>query len=120
MITNTIIERTVDTFVKRHLVADTTLTKFERKEMSNLALGLSCKDASAKENIGNETIRVRRKSIYRKLNVTGHTELIAGLLELLSVTCEVPGTTIDVVVQQLADPSSRSDVSPGTYTGGRE
>lgn len=91
METNTVIEAAVDAFVAKHLVNNSTLTKLERKEVSNLALGLSCKDAAVKENIGCETIRVRRKSIYRKLDVAGHTELVAGILNRLSMTCEVPG-----------------------------
>ena len=60
----------------------TTLTPAERSEVLRMAQGLTCKDSAASANVSPETIRARRKRIYRKLDVPGSGELLASLLAL--------------------------------------
>jgi len=58
------------------------LTPAERAEVLRIAQGFACKDSAASANVSPETIRARRKRIYRKLNVPGSGELLACLLAL--------------------------------------
>ncbi len=60
----------------------TNLTPAERSEVLRLAQGFACKDSAAAANVSPETIRARRKRIYRKLAVPGSGELISSLLAL--------------------------------------
>jgi DNA-binding CsgD family transcriptional regulator len=60
----------------------TTLTPAERSEVLRLAQGFACKDSAAAANVSPETIRARRKRIYRKLDVGGSGEIISALLAL--------------------------------------
>ncbi len=60
----------------------TTLTPAERSEVLRMAQGLTCKDSAASANVSPETIRARRKRIYRKLDVAGSNELISALLAM--------------------------------------
>jgi DNA-binding CsgD family transcriptional regulator len=53
------------------------LTPAERAEVLRLAQGFACKESAAAAEISPETIRARRKRIYRKLDVGG---VVAGLL----------------------------------------
>lgn len=59
-----------------------TLTPAERAEVLRVAQGFACKDSAAAANVSPETIRARRKRIYRKISVAGSGELISALLEL--------------------------------------
>ena len=56
------------------------LTPAERVEVLRLAQGFCCKDSAAAADISPETIRARRKRIYRKLGLSGASELISALL----------------------------------------
>ncbi|HTP26830.1 MAG TPA: LuxR C-terminal-related transcriptional regulator [Anaeromyxobacteraceae bacterium] len=58
------------------------LTPSERAEVLRLAQGFACKDSAASAGVSPETIRARRKRIYRKLDVSGSGELISALLAL--------------------------------------
>lgn len=60
----------------------TTLTPAERAEVLRIAQGFACKDSAAAAGVSPETIRARRKRIYRKLDVPGSGELLASLLSL--------------------------------------
>jgi DNA-binding CsgD family transcriptional regulator len=60
----------------------TTLTPAERAEVLRIAQGFACKDSAAAAGVSPETIRARRKRIYRKLSVPGSGELLATLLAL--------------------------------------
>jgi DNA-binding CsgD family transcriptional regulator len=60
----------------------TTLTPAERAEVLRMAQGFACKDSAAAANVSPETIRARRKRIYRKLDLGGSGELISKLLAL--------------------------------------
>jgi DNA-binding CsgD family transcriptional regulator len=62
------------------LPGGTTLTPSERTEVLRLAQGFACKDSAAAGNVSPETIRARRKRIYRKLGVAGSNEVISALL----------------------------------------
>jgi DNA-binding CsgD family transcriptional regulator len=59
-----------------------TLTPAERAEVLRIAQGFACKDSAAAAGGSPETIRARRKRIYRKLDVPGSGELLASLLSL--------------------------------------
>jgi DNA-binding CsgD family transcriptional regulator len=58
------------------------LTPAERAEVLRIAQGFACKDSAAAAGISPETIRARRKRIYRKLDVAGSGALIASMLRL--------------------------------------
>jgi DNA-binding CsgD family transcriptional regulator len=60
----------------------TNLTPAERGEVLRIAQGFGCKDAAEAAGISPETIRARRKRIYRKLDVEGAGVLIAKMLKL--------------------------------------
>ena len=60
----------------------TNLTPAERSEVLRMAQGFACKDSAAAAGVSPETIRARRKRIYRKLDVPGSGELISALLAL--------------------------------------
>ena len=58
------------------------LTPAERAEVLRIAQGFACKDSAAAANVSPETIRARRKRIYRKVDVAGSGVLIASMLKL--------------------------------------
>lgn len=60
----------------------TPLTPSERTEVLRIAQGFACKDSAAAANVSPETIRGRRKRIYRKFEVNGANDLIAVFLAL--------------------------------------
>ncbi len=72
----------------------TNLTPAERAEVLRLAQGFACKDSAAAANVSPETIRARRKRIYRKLDVAGSNELISALLAM-SLKMLVAGEKIE-------------------------
>jgi len=59
-----------------------TLTPAERAEVLRIAQGFACKDSAAAANVSPETIRARRKRIYRKVDVAGSGVLIATMLKM--------------------------------------
>ncbi len=58
------------------------LTPHERAEVLRIARGFACKDSASAASISPETIRARRKRIYRKLGVAGAAETLSALLAL--------------------------------------
>ncbi len=60
----------------------TSLSPAERAEMLRIAQGFACKDSASAAGVSPETIRARRKRIYRKLGVPGSAEVVAKLLAL--------------------------------------
>ena len=54
----------------------TNLTPAERSEVLRMAQGFACKDSAAAAGVSPETIRARRKRIYRKLDVSGSGERV--------------------------------------------
>ena len=60
----------------------TRLTPAERAEVLRMAQAFAGKDSAAAANVSPETIRARRKRIYRKLDISGAGELISALLAL--------------------------------------
>jgi len=58
------------------------LTPAERAEVLRIAQGYACKDSAAAAGIASETVRARRKRIYRKFDVPGSSELISQMLAL--------------------------------------
>ena len=59
-----------------------------------MAQGFACKDSAAAAGVSPETIRARRKRIYRKLDVSGSGELISSLLAL-SLTMLAKGERVE-------------------------
>lgn len=70
------------TTLTARLVQAQRLTPSERGEVLRLAQGFGCKESASAANISPETIRARRKRIYRKLDVAGANDLISVLLAL--------------------------------------
>ncbi len=58
------------------------LSPAERTEALRIAQGVSCKHSALDSGISYETIRARRKRMYRKLSVSGSTELVSSLLSV--------------------------------------
>ncbi len=58
------------------------LSPAERTEAHRIAQGIACKDSAQTSGISYETIRARRKRMYRKLGVSGSTELVSSLLQV--------------------------------------
>ena len=56
------------------------LTPAERAEVIRIAQGFTCKDSASAANVSVETIRARRKRIYRKFRVAGAGETLSALL----------------------------------------
>jgi DNA-binding CsgD family transcriptional regulator len=74
----------------------TSLTPAERAEVIRMAQGFACKDSAAAANVSPETIRARRKRIYRKIDIGGSGELISRLLAL-SLRMLADGTRLDTL-----------------------
>jgi DNA-binding CsgD family transcriptional regulator len=68
--------------VVHRLISESRLTPAERVEVLRIAQGFACKDSAAAANVSPETIRARRKRLYRKLGVCGSSEVTAKLLGL--------------------------------------
>ncbi len=73
----------------------TTLTPAERAEVIRMAQGFACKDSATAANVSPETIRARRKRIYRKIDLRGSGELISRLLAL-SLRMLADGTRLEL------------------------
>ncbi len=58
------------------------LTRAELAESESMIAGLSCKESAARLKISPETVRQRRKVIYRKLGVESCGTAVARILEL--------------------------------------
>ncbi len=98
----------------------TTLTPAERAEVLRIAQGFACKDSAAAAGVSPETIRARRKRIYRKLDVPGSGELLASLLAL-SLKMLAKGERIEprpvTPTQPQAATSSAATVAPCCAVG---
>ncbi len=86
----------------------TSLTPAERAEVIRMAQGFACKDSAAAANVSPETIRARRKRIYRKIDVAGSGELISRLLAL-SLKMLAEGVRIE---PRPASPQPNASASP--------
>ena len=73
----------------------TTLTRAERAEVLRMAQGFTCKDSASAGGVSPETIRARRKRIYRKLGLSGVNDLISTLLAV-SLAMLAKGERLDV------------------------
>lgn len=87
----------------------TTLTPAERAEVLRMAQGFACKDSAAAANVSPETIRARRKRIYRKLDLAGSGELISALLAL-SLRMLANGERVEP--RPLASPAQQPGTQP--------
>jgi DNA-binding CsgD family transcriptional regulator len=58
------------------------LTPAERAEVLRIAQGFTCKDSAAAAGVSPDTIRARRKRIYRKLALEGSRDVVVALLAL--------------------------------------
>jgi DNA-binding CsgD family transcriptional regulator len=84
----------------------TALTPAERAEVIRMAQGFACKDSATAANVSPETIRARRKRIYRKIDLRGSGELISRLLAL-SLRMLADGTPLE------PRPASQQQPQPG-------
>lgn len=73
------------------------LTRAELAEAESMIAGLSCKESAARLKISPETVRQRRKVIYRKLGVESCGTAVARILEL-----ELPAAGESIVNQPVA------------------
>jgi DNA-binding CsgD family transcriptional regulator len=89
----------------------TSLTPAERSEVLRMAQGFACKDSAAAAGVSPETIRARRKRIYRKLDVSGSGELISTLLAL-SLSMLAKGERVEP--RPLTTPQVQPISSPAT------
>jgi DNA-binding CsgD family transcriptional regulator len=83
----------------------TTLTPAERAEVLRMAQGFACKDSAAGANVSPETIRARRKRIYRKLDLGGAGELISAMLAM-SLRMLAQGERVEPVSASTAQPQA--------------
>jgi DNA-binding CsgD family transcriptional regulator len=86
------------------------LTPAERAEVLRIAQGFACKDSAAQADVSPETIRARRKRIYRKLSLSGSGELISALLGS-SLEMLAKGERIDAVAERPARQESSLNAS---------
>jgi DNA-binding CsgD family transcriptional regulator len=87
------------------------LTPAERAEVLRIAQGFACKDSAAAAGVSPETIRARRKRIYRKLNLAGCGELISVLLAL-SLQMLAKGERIEPRPAAPAQPQAAASTFP--------
>jgi DNA-binding CsgD family transcriptional regulator len=80
------------------------LSPAERTEALRIAQGIPCKVSAQTAGISYETIRARRKRLYRKLGVSGSTELVSSLL-LVSLDSLARGQPLEVVRSGVAPPA---------------
>jgi DNA-binding CsgD family transcriptional regulator len=57
------------------------LSPSEHRELEHLARGLAIKDSARELGLSPETVRVRRKRVYRKMGLPGHEALLARLCQ---------------------------------------
>lgn len=79
------LEHLIDRLVRRY-----GLSASEHKELRHLARGLAIKDSARALGLSPETVRVRRKRVYRKMGLGGHEALLARICQeaLLSPSLE--------------------------------
>jgi DNA-binding CsgD family transcriptional regulator len=100
------------------------LTPAEYSEVLRMAQGFACKDSATAANVSPETIRARRKRIYRKLDLAGVADLMAGLLAVSldmlvrRERLEPRASAADGAVPALASmPMDRGGAAPGRLGG---
>jgi DNA-binding CsgD family transcriptional regulator len=76
------------------------LTPAEHAELLRIAQGYACKDSAAAAGVSPETIRARRKRIYRKLGVSGAGETLSCLLAVALRQLASPGEVREVEARQ--------------------
>lgn len=70
------LEQLIDRLVRRY-----GLSASEHKELRHLARGLAIKDSARELGLSPETVRVRRKRVYRKMGLGGHEALLARICQ---------------------------------------
>ena len=77
---NPILEQVIEAYL---LDKKVTLSPGLRFELSLLASGLtSCKDSSARQKVSNETVRAKRKRLYKALNEETAMTVLSSLLRV--------------------------------------
>lgn len=80
-----LVEKMRSDFVEQWLTSNhdsQRLTAAERAEVHNMAAGMCVKDSAQASGISVETVRARRKRIYRKLNLEGAHSVMQCILAL--------------------------------------
>ncbi len=90
------------------------LTPAERSELLRIAQGFACKDSAAAAEVSPETIRARRKRIYRKLGVAGAGEVVSALLAISLEELAGRGGAPAKNVASDASPPSRPAAAQGS------
>ena len=93
-------------FATKYLTG-TTLTRAERAEVLRMAQGFTCKDSAGAGGVSPETIRARRKRIYRKLGLSGVNDLISSLLAV-SLAMLAKGERIDLTSTPAEIPAAQA------------
>jgi DNA-binding CsgD family transcriptional regulator len=75
-------EITILTPLVARFLEGTHLQPSERAQVLHIAQGFAIKDSANADDLSTETIRSRRKRIYRKVGVSGAGELVSALLAL--------------------------------------
>ncbi len=71
--------RVADSFIERRSAH---LSPGERRELFAIAQALSCKESATTLGVCYETVRARRKRVYRKLGLAGAGEVTSWLLRV--------------------------------------
>ncbi len=110
--------RVADSFIERRSAH---LSPGERRELFAIAQALSCKESATTLGVCYETVRARRKRVYRKLGLAGAGEVTSWLLRVsleqlehaASEPMEAPSRVHEPVTSQLAAAAaSLSDAVP--------
>ncbi len=82
------------------------LSPAEQVELYRIAQNYACKESAVASGVSYETIRARRKRIYRKLGIAGSGELISSLLGIslrMLVAASESGPRADVPQASASD-----------------
>lgn len=112
--------RVADTFLERRAAH---LSPGERRELFAIAQALSCKESATALSVCYETVRARRKRVYRKLGLSGAGEVTSWLLRVSLEQMEHAGAPADPVLQvntqvntRLTEPAPAPRMATAAFT----
>ena len=85
--------------------AGNVLTRAELAESVRITQGLEVGASARCVGVSPETIRARRKRVYRKLNLSGAQELVAAILAM-AATMALRGEQLEIPTPSSADPAA--------------
>lgn len=107
--------RVADTFLERRAAH---LSPGERRELFAIAQALSCKESATALSVCYETVRARRKRVYRKLGLAGAGEVTSWLLRVSLEQLERPAVPADPVLPvtaRLAEPAPAPRIASAAF-----